>query len=97
MYGSVYINTSVAYTHIQWISYTLTAFISGEQYILNGGLRVYSSRSFNAAGNFFQYVRTSAEESLFTTGPLQEPLTVQVSYTIVVDNIHYTLHCGYPQ
>ena len=63
------------------IIYPYSFHISREQYILNGGLRVYSSRSFNAAGNLFQYVRTSAEESLFTSGPLQEPLTVQVSYT----------------
>ena len=47
--------------------------------ILNGGLIVYSTLSFSAVGNTFQYVRNSNEESVFTSGPLQHPLTVQVN------------------
>jgi len=47
--------------------------------ILNGGLRVHGTSSFNALGSEFQYVRNSAEESVFTSGPLQQELTVKVN------------------
>ena len=55
------------------------ALISNGQSILNGGLRVRSTSSFSAAGNVFQYVRNSNEESVSTSGPLQQSLTVQVN------------------
>ena len=40
-------------------------------------MRVTSS--FTATGNVFQYVRSSTEESVSTSGPLQQELTVQVN------------------
>ena len=49
------------------------------QAILNGWLTVRPTSSFSAVGNTFQYVRNSNEESVFTSGPLQQPLTVQVN------------------
>jgi len=55
------------------------AFESQGVAILNGGLRVRGTSSFNALGSVFQYVRNSAEESVFTSGPLQQKLTVQVN------------------
>ena len=47
--------------------------------ILNRGSRLRGTSSFNALGSVFQYVRNSAEESVFTSGPLQQELTVQVN------------------
>jgi len=47
--------------------------------ILNGGLKVHGTSSFIALGSAFQYVRNSAEEYLFTSGPLQQELRVQVN------------------
>lgn len=57
------------------------ALVSQGQAILNQGLRVRPTSSFSAVGNTFQYVRNSNEESVFTSGPLQQPLTVQVNTT----------------
>ena len=64
------------------------------QAILNGGLAVRGTGSFNAAGNTFQYVRSSTEESVFTSGPLQQQLTVQVNIIVIYElfssPVHYT-------
>ena len=51
------------------------------QSILNGGFRVHVTSSFTAIGNEFHYVRSSTEESVFTPGPLQQKITVQVNIT----------------
>ena len=55
------------------------ALVSEGQAILNGGLNVHPTSSFSAVGNTFQYVRNLNKESVFTSGPLQQPLTVQVN------------------
>ena len=65
------------------MTFTLTALESGGQSILNGGFITSLSGSFTAAGNEFQYnVELFTEEYVFTTGPLEEPLTVQVRNSI---------------
>ena len=58
---------------------TFVALESQGQAILNGGYRVRVTSSFKAIGNVFQYVRSSTEESVSTSGPLQQELTVQVN------------------
>ena len=55
--------------------------------ILNGGFRVRGTSSFSAVGNTFQYVRSSTEESVSISGPLQQQITIQVNI-----NNNYTLH-----
>ena len=47
--------------------------------ILNRGSGFCGTSSFNALGSVFQYVRNSAEESVFTSGPLQQGLIVEVN------------------
>ena len=83
----IYIHTAIS-THIcvlvnTWpiISNVFTFYIalqSQGQPILNNGFRVRETSSFSAIGSTFQYVRSSTEESVFTTGPLQQQLTIQV-------------------
>ncbi|XP_065917760.1 A disintegrin and metalloproteinase with thrombospondin motifs 4-like [Dysidea avara] len=70
-------NVRVAETIVKYFNYI--ALESGGQSILNGGFITSLSGSFTAAGNEFQYnVELFTEEYVFTTGPLEEPLTVQV-------------------
>ena len=40
---------------------------------------MHVTSSFTAIGNEFHYVRNSIEESVFTPGPLQQEITVQVN------------------
>lgn len=47
--------------------------------VLNGGSIVRGSMLFRAIGSIFLYIRDSTEEFVFTYGPLQQPLTVQVN------------------
>ena len=51
------------------------------QDILNGEFITHSSSSFTATGNEFHYDRSLTEEYVFTPGPLQQELTVQVNVT----------------
>jgi len=53
--------------------------VNGVQ-ILNGDFSIQGTTQFTAAGNEFQYVRDNSVERVFTTGPLVEPLTLQVTF-----------------
>ena len=60
-------------------NYSCVALEINGAHILNGGLRILRSRHFSAAGNDYDYFRnTASEEIVTTTGPLTNPLTVQV-------------------
>ena len=54
------------------------------QPILNGGFTVRGTSSIYAMGSEFQYVRNSTEESVSTSGPLQQDLTVQVLLNVQI-------------
>jgi len=52
--------------------------VNGVQ-ILNGDFFIQGTSQFTAAGNEFEYINSNtAAESIFTTGPLVEPLVLQV-------------------
>jgi len=55
--------------------------------ILNGNLRLSRSHHFSAAGNDYDYFRATLEETVTTTGPLTNPLTVQVCILNMYQNI----------
>jgi len=46
--------------------------------ILNGDFNIDGTSQFTAAGNVFQYELNAATETILTTGPLVQPLTLQV-------------------
>ena len=59
--------------------------------ILNGNLTVVGTQHFSAAGNDYEYIRdtTTSVEIVSTTGPLVNPLTIQVcvfSLIIIIIN-----------
>ena len=83
MYVHIYIYRVCIYIYI-YVNITITAIEVNGDHVINGGLIIVRSGHYSADGDDYDYYRASTEaETVSSTGPLVNPVTVQVCTHII--------------